>query len=494
MFEKLVSLVNDIVWSPALVVLLVGAGIYFSLRTRFVQVRRFRLLIRSLFARSEAPGDGKKKGISSFEAFCVALSGRVGTGNIVGVATAIALGGPGAIFWMWIIAFFGASTAFMESTLAQMYKFHHRTSYRGGPSSYIEHGMKQPWLGVLFAVVTLVGYGLFLTPVQSNGVASALGNSYGISPLVTGLSLAAVLALVIIGGVRSIARVASLVTPFMAFAYIILSLVIIGLHIDMVPAVFASIVKGAFGIQPVAGGILGSTIMMGVKRGIFSNEAGQGGGAIVSASADVPHPARQGFAQAFSVYVDTLLVCTATALMILCSGSYNILDAKTGEMLVANAPALADNYVGYTQAAVDSVLPGFGNQFVGIALIFFVFTTIMAYYFYAESSIIYLFQRHSHASRRGELAAVWIFRFMLLGATVFGALREANTMWQLGDIGLGLLAWINVVSLLILCPKAVRALRDYERRLAAGEKSPVFRPSEFGIDSSAWKEEEQKEL
>ena len=489
MFERIVSLVNDIIWSPVLVVLLVGAGLYFTFRTRFVQVRRLKEMVRSLFAKREKNPDGTKKGISSFEAFCVALSGRVGTGNIVGVATALAFGGPGAIFWMWIIAFFGASTAFMESTLAQMYKFHHRNTYRGGPYSYIEHGLNLKWLGILFAVVTVVANCTLLPTVQANGVSSALGNAFNIPPLVSGLGLAFLLGLVIIGGVRGIARVASLVTPFMALAYILLSLVIIALHIDQVPAVLASIVTNAFGIQPVAGGILGSTIMMGVKRGIYSNEAGQGGGAIASASADVPHPARQGLAQAFSVYVDTLLVCTATALMILCSGTYNIFDAQSGEMLVAGAPELGSNYVGYTQAAVDTVLHGVGSQFVGVVLVFFVFTTIMAYYFYVESSIVYLFYRSKHATKRGETLTIWVFRILLLGATVFGALKEADTIWKLGDIGVGVMAWINVVVLLFLCPKGVAALRDYERRQKAGEADPVFRPADFGIDSTSWEEE-----
>ena len=463
MFEKFVSTLNGIVWSPVLVVLLVGAGLYLSYRTGFVQVRRFGLLVRSLFARKApgAKGSAPRKGISSFEAFCVALSGRVGTGNIVGVATAIALGGPGSVFWMWIIAFFGASTAFVESTLAQMYKFHHRSTFRGGPYSYIEHGLNAKWLGIAFAVVTIIANGALLPTVQANGVSSALGNAFGVSPLASGLGLAALLALVIIGGVRGIARVASVVTPFMALAYILLSLVIIGLHLDRVPAVLSSIVTNAFGIQPVAGGILGSTIMMGVKRGIFSNEAGQGGGAIVSAAADVPHPARQGLAQAFSVYVDTLLICTATALMILCSGSYNILDARTGEMLVAGAPELGANYVGFTQAAVDSVLTGFGGTFVSIALVFFVFTTVMAYYFYGESSIVQIFAGRPDR-KKAEQCCIWIFRISLLGMVVFGAMREANVIWQLGDVGVGLTAWINVIVLLILCPQAVKDLREYE--------------------------------
>ena len=464
MFESIVSAVNNIVWSPLLVILLIFAGLYFSFKTRFVQVRRFGLMVKSLFAGNTA--DKKdRKGITSFEAFCIALSGRVGTGNIVGVATAIALGGPGAIFWMWIIAFFGASTAFVESTLAQMYKFHHDTGYRGGPASYIQHGLKMKWLGIVFAVVTILGYGILLVTVQANGVSSAMVNSYGTSPLLSGGVLAFILALVIIGGIKSIAKVASLVTPFMAFGYIILALVIVGLNYEQIPSVFASIINGAFGIKPVAGGIIGSTIMMGVKRGIFSNEAGQGGGAIVSASAEVTHPVRQGLAQSFSVYVDTLLVCSATAFMILCSGTYNIFDAKTGEMLVANAPSLGDNYVGFTQAAVDSVLSGFGNQFVCLSLFFFVFTTLMAYYFYSESSIMYIFSLKNRSGSGKEKAVLWIYRFLMLGAVVFGAVREANVIWQMGDIGVGLLAWINVAALLFLCPKAIKALRDYETHL-----------------------------
>ena len=458
MFEKIVSIVNDIVWSPALVVLLVGAGLYFSVRTRFVQVRRFGLMVKSLFAPAHKDESGAQKGISSFQAFCVALSGRVGTGNIVGVATAIALGGPGAVFWMWIIAFLGASTAFVESTLGQMYKFPHATGYRGGPACYIEQGLKSRPLGVLFAILTIIGYGLLLVSVQSNGMTTAARNTFGISPVVSAIVLVVVVGLVIIGGIKSISRVASVITPFMALGYIIFTIIVLVLNIDSIPGVFMSIINGAFGIKPVAGGILGSTIMMGMKRGLFSNEAGEGGGAIVSASASVSHPAKQGLAQAFSVYVDTLLICTGTAFMILCSGTYNIFDARTGEMLVAQAPELGANYVGFTQAAVDSVMQGFGGGFVSIALFFFAFTTIMADYFYAESSIIYMFR-----GKKGEMLVLWVFRFALLGMIVLGAVKEAGVIWQIGDIGVGITAWINVIALLILCPQAIRALKEFEK-------------------------------
>ena len=416
--------------NPGLVVLLIVAGLYFSFRTRFVQVRRFKLMLKSLFSKKEGA-----QGISSFEAFCIALSGRVGTGNIVGVATAIAFGGPGAVFWMWVVAFFGASTAFVESTLAQIYKFPHHSGYRGGPFSFIEHGLGKKWLGITFAAITVLACGFFLTTVQSNGVSSAIKNAFPVAPLTSGIALAVILGLVIFGGVKRIARVASIVTPFMALGYILMSLVVIGFHIQDVPAVFASIVTNAFGINPICGGIIGSTIAMGVKRGIFSNEAGQGTGAIVSAATDVPHPAQQGLAQAFSVYVDTLLVCTATALMILCSGTYNILGS-------------------------DGVFKGFGSQFVSIAMVFFAFSTIMAYYFYAETSIIYLFRGREG---KGEKVAIRIFQVLMLGAVVFGAVREADVVWQLGDIGVGLMAWFTVVSILILCPKAIKALKEFEK-------------------------------
>ena len=256
----------------------------------------------------------------------------------------------------------------------------------------------------------------------------------------------------------------------MALGYILVALVVLACNARQIPFLLGQIFTNAFGINPICGGILGSTIMMGVKRGIFSNEAGQGGGAIVSATANTKHPAQQGLVQAFSVYVDTLLVCTATALMILSAGTYNIIDSNTGEMLVANAPELGNNYVNFTQSAVDSVFGGFGGQFISIALIFFVFTTLIAYYFYSETSIIFICRevarkRKKQYSRKLEDSIIWIYRILLLGAVVFGAVRETDVIWKLGDIGVGLSAWVNVIAILILCPQAFKALREYEGRL-----------------------------
>ncbi|MDO5321101.1 MAG: alanine/glycine:cation symporter family protein [Bacteroidia bacterium] len=460
--EKVVNIINDIIWSPALVILLVGAGLYFTIRTRCVQVRRIGMMVRLLFKKHDNSTDPKS--MSSFQAFCLSLSGRVGTGNIVGVATAIAIGGPGSVFWMWLIAFLGASTAFTESTLAQLYNFKHDKGLRGGPACYIEKGLKLPHLAVIFAILTIVGYGMFIVLVQVNSMSTAFQNAYNVKPILCGIALAVVLGLVIIGGVKRIAHVAQVVTPFMAIAYIIIALVIIFANIESVPGAFKLIFTNAFGINPLAGGILGTTIAMGVKRGLFSNEAGEGGGAIVSASAGVDKPANQGLVQAFSVYIDTLLVCTATALMIICSGTYNIIDQVSGELLYAGAPELGNNYVGFTQAAVDSVFEGFGSGFVSIALTFFVFTTLMAYYFYSESSLIYIFRVKNKMNTKSEKFAIWMYRFVLLALVVVGSCTASDIAWKFGDIGVGLTTWINVIALLLLFPQALKALNEIDKK------------------------------
>lgn len=437
--------------------LLVCAGLYFSIRTRFVQVRRFGHMAKLLFFGDNYAKSTNPKSFSSFQAFCVSLSGRVGTGNVVGVAMAIALGGPGAVFWMWVIAFLGASTAFMESTLAQLYKFSDGVGYRGGPSAYIEKGLGQKWLGVIFAFFTVLGYGLLILMVQSNSIATAFDNSFSIPPFATGTFFLILLAIIVLGGVKRIAHVASVVTPFMAMGYVLMSLVIICINWRAVPGAFSAIISGAFGFGPAFGGMIGSAISMGVKRGLFSNEAGQGGGAIVSASADVRHPAQQGLVQAFSVYIDTLLVCTATALMILCTGKYNVYLAD-GTAVVTNAPELGNNFSLFTQSAIDSVFAGFGSSFVAIALAFFSFTSIMAYYFYAESSIIYIFKNNNRRIK----TAIWVYRIILAISMIFGACTSATSVWTIGDIGLGLTTWVNVITLLLLCPQALKTLGDYE--------------------------------
>lgn len=462
-----------------MVILCLFAGLYFSFGTRFVQVRRLRAMARLLFSTDKK----QKTGITSFQAFAMALSGRVGTGNIVGVATAIGYGGPGAIVWMWIIAFFGAGTAFAESTLAQIYKEEHNGQFRGGPAYFIEKGLKCKWLAFLFAICGVIGMGLLMPPVQCNGIAISCVNTFGIKPYIAGIVVAALIGLVIIGGVKRIANVAQVVAPFMAILYVLLAIIVLICKAKLVPEAFMDMIRSAFGFNEVLGGILGSTIAWGVKRGIYSNEAGQGTGAIVAGAAKVSHPVKQGLVQAFSVYVDTLLVCTATALMILACKTYNVYDA-TGNILIASPEiSMGAPDVSYTSAALGSVLGvNWGNIIITSALFFFAFTTIMAYYYYAETNLVYLFSRKKNR-KKVEKAVIWVLRISTIIAVFFGSLFEAKTMWDLGDIGVGTMAWINIIAILLLSPKAFKTLRSYEKQEKEG-KEPKFNPKELGIDNA----------
>ena len=479
MVEQLINTVNGLVWSPALVALCLAAGLYFSFGTRFVQVRRFGEMARLLFSTDKK----QKTGITSFQAFAMALSGRVGTGNIVGVATAIGYGGPGAIVWMWIIAFLGAGSAFAEATLAQIYKENHKGEYRGGPAYYIEKGLRAKWLAVIFAVCAVVACGIMLPPVQANGIAISFANTLEINPVWVGLGVALLIGIVVIGGVKRIANVAQIVAPFMAILYILLSIVILIIHASEVPVVFGDMIRSAFGMNEVFGGILGSTIAWGVKRGIYSNEAGQGTAPIVAAAAKVSHPVKQGLVQAFSVYVDTLLVCTATAVMILACKTYNVFDAEGGLLYASQVTQLGEPDVSYTSAAISTLLGvKIGGLVVSIALFFFAFTTIMAYYYYAETNLVYLFGKG-----RKERMLIWILRILLIIAVFYGSINRAGLIWSIGDIGVGTMAWINIIAILLLSMIPFRALRSYEKQKKAG-KEPEFDPDELKIkNADFWK-------
>ncbi len=466
--ETLISKLNDVIWSDALVGLCLAVGLYFSFASRFLQLRHIPSMLRCLFSGKES-----KKGLSSFQAFSLAVSGRVGTGNIVGVATAIAMGGPGAVFWMWTIAFLGAGSAFAEATLAQLFKKEVDGEYRGGPAYYIEKGLGVKWYAVLFALSTVLATGFLLPSIQSNSIGAAMNNAFGISPFLTGAVVCGILAVVIFGGVHRIGHVAQLAVPFMAAGYIIIALCVVGANLAEVPAALGSIFLNAFGLDAALGGMLGAAVQWGVKRGIYSNEAGQGTAPIAAATAEVDHPAKQGLVQAFSVYVDTWFVCTATALMILVTGSYNVVGPD-GTLLVSNLEA-ADPGPIYTQTAVDSLFPGFGSAFVAIALLFFTFTTIMAYYYYTESNLVYLLKSHSARAK-----ATLVVRSVFLALIYFGTFKSASLAWAMGDVGVGLMAWINLIAIILLSRPVFRCLKDFEKQLKAG-KNPVFEahPAEF---------------
>jgi AGCS family alanine or glycine:cation symporter len=456
-----VNQLNDIIWSPALVFLCLGVGLYFSLRTRFMQVRHAREMIRLMF-----DGKASDAGVSSFQALAMSLSGRVGTGNIAGVAAAIAYGGPGAVFWMWMTAFLGAATAYIESTLAQIYKERNDGLFRGGPAYYIEKGLGWKTYAWVFALATVVSMGFLLPGVQANSIAAGLQNSLGIDTRLSAAIIVVLLGLIVFGGVKRIARFAEIVVPFMALGYILVACVIVGLNITKLPAVIALIFSSAFGADAAFGAMLGLAIQWGVKRGVFSNEAGQGSGPHPAAAAEVSHPAKQGIVQAFSVYVDTLLVCSATAFMILITGLYNV-KGPDGAM-IANALPNVSVGPGFTQAAVESVLPGFGSIFVAVALFFFAFTTIVAYYYIAETNIAYINRKV------GRPWLVFLLKVTILASCLYGAVRTADLAWTLGDIGVGIMAWLNIVAILFLQKPALDSLKDYEAQQKAGHE-PTFR-------------------
>ncbi|WP_293934940.1 alanine/glycine:cation symporter family protein [Sphingobacterium sp. UBA6645] len=460
LLKKIVDIVYNIVWSDILVYLCLLTGTYFSIRFRLPQLRYLREMISLLF-NSKA----SDKGISSFQAFSLAISGRVGTGNIAGVATAIGMGGPGAIFWMWAIAFLGSASAIVEATLGQLYKKEINGQYRGGPAYYIRYGLNNKTFAIIFAIVTIVSTGFLLPSVQSNSIAVAVNTAFGTSGVLTALVLMTLLGLIIIGGVKRISKVSELVVPFMAGAYILMAFVIIAMNYDQIPSVFSLIFRSAFSLDATFGGIVGTAISWGVKRGIYSNEAGQGTAPHAAAAAEVDHPFKQGLVQGFSVYVDTLFVCTATALMILFTGQYNV-EHPDGSFIVQNLPSIEAGPA-FTQMAVSQHFPMIGSSFVAIALTFFAFTTIMAYYYIAETNVNFLFWKSKNN------LATWSLRILMLLSVYQGCVTTASTAWQLGDIGVGLMAWLNIIAIILLYQKVVLMEKDFAFQKSQGH-NPIF--------------------
>ncbi|WP_235605292.1 alanine/glycine:cation symporter family protein [Rheinheimera salexigens] len=475
--EEFIGVLNDLIWSDALIYLCLGAGLFYSILTRFGQVRHFKEMCKLLLS-----GNDSDKGISSFQALAVSLSGRVGVGNIAGVAAAIGFGGPGAIFWMWVVAFLGASTAYVESTLGQLYKVEEQGEYRGGPAYYFERCLGWRWLGIAFAISSIIACGIFLPGVQANAVGNAVTQIFGDGDMVITsfgevgtyklISLAVillVLGFIIFGGIKRIASFTQIVVPFMALGYIIMALIVVFLNMDKVPGIFSLIFSDAFTAQ--AG--FGAAIGWGVKRGIYSNEAGQGTGPHAAAAAEVDHPSQQGLVQAFSVYVDTLFVCTATALMILITQQYNVVGELTdGTFIVQNIAASTEiGSAAFTQMALFSVFGQFGQVFVGIALFFFAFTTILAYYYITETNVVYL-----NRMLNNKLPSL-VFKLLLMFMVAYGTVNSAGYVWNLGDIGVGLMAWINILGILaifFMYKPTMRCLKDYEEQKKMADLLPLI--------------------
>ena len=372
--NNIITSINDALWAYLLIGALILCGLYFTIRSRFVQFTMLGDMFRQLVD-SSSTHSGKKKHISSFQAFAVSMATRVGTGNLAGVATAIAVGGPGAVFWMWLIALFGSATAFVEATLAQLFKRPSSDSFIGGPAYYIRHGMHNKWMAGLFAVLITLTFGLSYNSIQSNAICGALNKAFGFDPLVVGCIITAIALFIAFGGIQRIARVSSILVPIMAIGYFILALFVVITNINIIPHVFKLIIESAFGFEQVAGGGLGMTIMVGVKRGLFSNEAGEGSAPNVAATADVSHPVKQGLIQALGVFTDTLLVCSCTAFLVLVSGLYTT-EGLEGIQL--------------TQASLESQVGSWGTIFVAISLFLFAFSSIIGNYYYGEANIRFL--------------------------------------------------------------------------------------------------------
>ena len=463
--NELITTVNDVIWSYVLIVALVGCGLWFTWRTRFVQFRMvgemFRLLTESAVSTVEEQIKEQKAGemsrhISSFQAFAVSVATRVGTGNLAGVATAIAIGGPGAVFWMWVIALIGSATAFVESTLAQLYKQRHKDSFIGGPAYYIQRGLHKRWMAVLFAVLITCQFGLSNNSIQANTICGAMQEAFGWSPLWVGGALAAMALFIVFGGIQRIAQVSSVLVPVMAVGYIILAVVIIIMNIHLIPHVFKVIILDAFGFTQIAGGSIGAAMMNGIKRGLFSNEAGEGSAPNAAATASTTHPVKQGLIQALGVFTDTLLVCSCTAFIILISGLYQMPEV---------------NGITLTQSALENEVGSIGPMFVAVAIFLFAFSSIIGNYYYGEANIRFI------TPNQKVLTAYRIASAGLM--VVFGALASFELVWNIVDFFMALLTACNLIAIVLLGRYAFRLLDDYRQQKRRGIKEPVFHRSQL---------------
>lgn len=454
--NEYITTINDIIWGYVLIVVLIGCGLWFTWRTRFVQFRMVGEMLRLLGESAVGLGDKEGRHVSSFQAFAVSVATRVGTGNLAGVATAIALGGPGAVFWMWVIALMGSSTAFVESTLAQLFKQRHRDSFVGGPAYYIWKGMHCRWMSVMFAILITITFGLSYNSIQSNTICDAMEKAFGWSPLWVGVVLTVISLVIVFGGIQRIAHVSAVVVPVMAVGYLLLAVTVIVMNIGVIPHVLKLIVTNAFGIDQAVGGGLGAAMMCGIKRGLFSNEAGEGSAPNVAATASTSHPVKQGLIQALGVFTDTLMVCSCTAFIILISGFY-----ETSGL----------NGIELTQSALESEVGAAGMMFIAIAILLFAFSSIIGNYYYGETNIRFMTDKPW---------VMTLYRIFSAGVMVmFGALATLEQVWNLGDLCMALLTACNLVAIITLGRYAFRLLDDYRKQKRQGIKEPVFHRSQL---------------
>ena len=470
-FGSLLGTINTYLYSYVLIILLVGVGLFFSIKTKFIQFRLIPEMFKLLTEKSPTDKSGKKKGVSSFQAFTISAASRIGTGNIAGVATAIALGGPGAVFWMWMIALIGGASALIESTLAQVYKVKDSSTgmYRGGPAYYMEKGLNKRWMGVLFAVVITLTYGFVFNSVQANTITLAFEESFGTNRVVVGIIISILTAIIVFGGLKRIVSVTQIIVPVMAIAYIAVALLVVILNITELPNMFALIFKSAFGVEEAFAGMIGAAIMNGVKRGLFSNEAGIGSAPNAAATAEVSHPVKQGLIQTLGVFIDTILVCTSTAAIVLLSDAYLQSDAAS---------------VNLTQISLVSNLGDWAGIFLAIAVFLFAYSTVIGNYYYGETNIGFIKE-----SKMGLL----IFRILAVAFVMFGSVAKVQIVWDLADLFMAIMAVINLLAILMLWKVAKPVIQDYIAQRKQG-KDPVFYKKKVPNigDVECWEDEEEK--
>ncbi|WP_455538388.1 alanine/glycine:cation symporter family protein [Terrisporobacter sp.] len=470
LLNNFVNTVNEYLWGYILIVMLITIGLYFTFRTKFVQFRLFKEMFRLLG--DDIGSDKKQEGrISSFQAFCISTASRVGTGNIAGIAIAIVTGGPGSIFWMWLIALIGSASSFVESTLAQIYKIKDGKSFRGGPAYYMEQGLNKRWMGVTFSVLITLCFAFVFNAVQANTVSLAFNSAFGIERVVMGVILSVLTAVVIFGGVHRIAKISEIIVPIFAVLYILVSLFIVVKNITLMPSVIADIFTSALNFREMTVGIFAGTILTGIKRGLFSNEAGMGSAPNAAATAHVTHPVKQGLIQSLGVFTDTIIICSCTAFMVLLYKDYSTVGLTGIEL---------------TQAALSHHIGAIGYIFIAVCIFLFAFSSIVGNYYYGESNLEFMFE--------GKLA-LNIFRAMVVAMVMFGSLAKIQIVWDLADLFMGLMAIINLIAIVMLGKYAFAALKDYENQKKAGIKDPIFDPSKIaGLENlTAWDEYEESD-
>ena len=455
--NSIIGQINNILWSYVLIALLILSGLFYTIRTGFAQGRLLGDMVALITGKLSSLRDGEKKvagQVTGFQAFCIAVASHVGTGNLAVVAIAVAVGGPGALFWMWVIALLGGATSLIENTLAQTYKVKEGNGFRGGPSYYMEKALGQKTLGYIFSVIVIVTFAFVFNTVQANTIAQAFETTFSMSSAVAGIILAALTALIIFGGLNRIANVVSFMVPIMAIGYVVVALYVLVVNAVHIPRLFMDIIEAAFGLKQVVGGTIGAAMLQGIKRGLYSNEAGMGSAPNAAATSNVSHPVKQGLLQAFGVFVDTILICSATGFIVLLYPEYNTIGEKGIKL---------------TQLALSHSVGAWGAGFITLCIFLFAFSSLVGNYYYGEANLEFLTKSKT---------SMLVFRVLTVACVYLGSVASLGLVWDIADVSMGIMALMNIVVIAILSPKAVAIINDYIKQRKEG-KNPVFRAKDI---------------